>query len=266
MLGAISGDIIGSYYEFFSVKNKDFEMFVPKSRFTDDTVLTVALAESILTQKSYTSTLHKYFDNYQQAGYGASFLKWCLAKKTEPYNSLANGSAMRVSPVAWANETIEDVIKAAEKSSEVTHNHPEGIEGAVATAVAIFMARNGSSKKEIRDKVEELTNYDLNRKVDDIRKIYKFELFASKSVPEAIICFLESENFEDTIRNAISLGGDADTQACIAGSIAEAFYGGVPKEIAVKSLTYLDENLLSLTKQFIQRYIVQDIPLYNELF
>jgi ADP-ribosylglycohydrolase len=231
MLGAIAGDIIGSLYENLRTKRKDFRLFTPVSVYTDDTVLTVAVADAILTGKSYGSTIKAYARRHPLRGYGPKFLLWMLSPSIRPYNSLGNGSAMRVSPVAHAFKTDEEVLEHAKRSAECTHNHPEGIKGAQATALAVFMARNKASKADIRTAISDLYGYDLSRRIDDIRPTYRISLTCPGSVPEAIIAFLDSENFEDAIRNAVSLGGDADTQAAIAGAIAEPFYGGIPKDI-----------------------------------
>ena len=231
MLGAIAGDIIGSLYENFRTKRKDFRLFTPLSIYTDDTVLTVAVADAILTGNDYGTTIKAYARRHPLRGYGPKFLLWMLSPSSRPYNSLGNGSAMRVSPVAHAFKTEEEVLQQAKTSAMCTHNHPEGIKGAQTTALAIFMARNKASKAEIRTAISTRYGYDLSRKLDDIRPTYRINLTCPGSVPEAIIAFLDSEDFEDAIRNAVSLGGDADTQAAIAGSIAEAYYGEIPLAI-----------------------------------
>lgn len=231
MLGAIAGDIIGSLHENLQTKRKDFRLFTPLSIYTDDTVLTVAVANALLTGKDYGSTIKAYARRHPLRGYGPKFLLWMFSPSIRPYNSLGNGSAMRVSPVAHAFKTEEEVLEHAKRSAECTHNHPEGIKGAQATALAVFMARNKASKADIRTAVSNRYGYDLSRRIDDIRPAYRINLTCPGSVPEAITAFLDSENFEDAIRNAVSLGGDADTQAAIAGSIAEPFYGGIPDDI-----------------------------------
>jgi len=242
MIGAIAGDIIGSRYEFNSIKTTDFELFGAGCRFTDDTVLTVALAEAILNDEDYVSLLKKYYRRYPDAGYGKSFRDWAAGISRKPYNSFGNGAAMRISPVGFYFGTLEEVLAKAEFYTAVTHNHPEGIKGAQATAAAIFLARNGSSKEEIRRYVTDTFGYDLSRTCDQIRPGYSFDVTCQGSVPEAIICFLESTDFEGAVRLAVSLGGDSDTQACIAGGIAEGFYG-VPGWITDTTLGYLDEEL-----------------------
>ncbi|MEK6476538.1 ADP-ribosylglycohydrolase family protein [Catalinimonas sp. 4WD22] len=254
MLGAIAGDIIGSVYEASPIKRTDFPLFQSASTFTDDTVLTVAVADCLLNQKDYTATLQQYGRKYPDAGYGGNFMQWIMDKNPKPYNSWGNGSAMRVSPVGWAFDKLEQVLEEAKKSAAVTHNHPEGIKGAQATATAIFLARKGNSKSEIKAYIEENFGYDLSRKLEDIRPYYSFDVSCQGSVPQAIIAFLESESLEDSIRRAVSLGGDSDTQACIAGSIAEAFYGSVPADIAQEVVDRLPKDLRNVTEKFKLRY------------
>ena len=250
MLGAIAGDIIGSRFEHAGIKSKEFELFNRQSVFTDDTVHTIALADSLLHKIPYQDKLREYFHYYPNAGYGGRFRRWARSPQPKPYGSYGNGSAMRVSPVAWFYEDLDRVLKEARHSAEITHNHPEGIKGAQAVAVSVFMARTGSSKTEIKCYVEESFKYDLSSTIDDIRKDYGFEVSCQESVPQAIVAFLESTDFEDAVRNAVSLGGDSDTQACIAGSIAEGFYGGVPKEIEMQTLKRLDDRLKSAFNHF----------------
>ena len=254
MIGAIAGEIIGSHYEWHRIKTKEFELFHPKSRFTDDTTLSMAIAKSILDGEPYLDNVVDFGLRYFDVGYGGSFKKWLKGDEHEPYNSWGNGSAMRVSPIAWAFESEEKVLEEARKSAEITHNHPEGIKGAEATALAIFMARKGATKEEIRERISTQFEYDLSRTIDEIRPAYKFEVSCAKSVPESIICFLDSDSFEDCIRNCISLGGDADTMGAIAGGIAEAYYG-VPKEIEEKALTYLPNEFLEILERFQNRYL-----------
>jgi ADP-ribosylglycohydrolase len=254
MLGAIAGDIIGSVHEFEARKTKDFPLFVAESRFTDDTVLTVAVADCLLTGSSYTDKFHEYTCAYPNRGYGVGFWHWVKSGSRQPYNSWGNGSAMRVSPVAFAFKTLDEVLKEARASAEVTHNHPEGIRGAQATAAAIFLARQGDSKNEIRSVIEKQFGYDLSRTTTIIRQTYSFNESCQGTVPEAITSFLESENYEDAVRLAISLGGDADTLACITGGIAEAFYGGVPAPIVNTALALLDDGLRKAVKQFCESH------------
>lgn len=254
MLGAIAGDIIGSVYEASPIKRTDFPLFQHASTFTDDTVLTVAVADCLLNQKDYTTTLQEYGRKYPDAGYGGNFRQWIFDEKPQAYNSWGNGSAMRVSPVGWAFKKLEQVLEEAEKSAAVTHNHPEGIKGAQATAAAVFLARTENSKAEIKSYIEENFAYDLSQKLEDIRPDYSFDVSCQGSVPQAILAFLESENFEDSIRLAVSLGGDSDTQACIAGSIAEAFYGSVPADIAQEVVDRLPKDLRNVTEKFKLHY------------
>ena len=256
MLGAIAGDIIGSVHEFEAqkTKTKDFPLFVANSRFTDDTVLTVAVADCLLNGSSYTDKFHEYTRAYPGRGYGLGFSRWVKSGSRQPYNSWGNGSAMRVSPVAFAFQTLDEVLKEARASAEVTHNHPEGIRGAQATAAAAFLARQGGTKSEIRSVIEKQFGYDLSRTTAIIRQTYSFKESCQETVPEAITSFLESENYEDAVRLAISLGGDADTLACITGGIAEAFYGSVPADIANQALALLDDGLRKTVKQFCESH------------
>lgn len=254
MIGAIIGDIIGSVYEWNNIKTKDFPLFSPKCFFTDDTVMTLAIAEGLMNGGSaddFISAMKKYGRLYPDAGYGGRFGSWLFSNDIDPYNSWGNGSAMRVSPVAWAFDTLSEVEQYAKVSAAVTHNHPEGIKGAQATATCIFLARKGNSKNAIKEYVESNYGYDLSRTLDEIRPEYRFNESCQETVPQAITAFLESRDFEDAIRNAISLGGDSDTLAAITGSIAEAVYG-VPEEIKEQTLSILDEPLLNVYKQFIK--------------
>ena len=258
IIGTISGDIIGSIYEFNSIKSKDFPLFTKESNFTDDTIMTLAIANWLVEDKSSQEVLIKnlkYFGNkYPNAGYGGMFKRWLRQDNPEPYGSWANGSAMRVSPCAWVADSLEEAQDLAYKSAVVTHNHPKGIEGALATCDAIYLARIGASKDEIKEHVEIRYEYDLNRSLDEIRPIYSFDVSCAGSVPESIICFLESRDFEDTIRNAVSLGGDADTQAAIAGSIASAYWE-VPKSISYRAIHRLDYRLLNVLIDFEEKFM-----------
>jgi ADP-ribosylglycohydrolase len=253
MLGAIAGDVIGSRFEHAGIKSKDFELFNRQSVFTDDTVHTVALADSLLHNVPYQEKLREYFHHYPNVGYGNRFRHWARSTTAAPYGSYGNGSAMRVSPVAWLYDTLDDVLSEALKSAGVTHNHPEGLLGAQAVAVAVFMARKGASKSIIRAYIEDSFNYDLSTTIDDIRPDYNFDVSCQGSVPPAIMAFLEARDFEDAVRNAVSLGGDSDTQACIAGGIAEAYFGGVPDHIAAQTLSCLDERLSSVLNLFYEK-------------
>lgn len=273
MVGAIVGDIIGSYYEFKPYKGEDFPLFPEKSRFTDDTVMTLAVGLGIMqhyqneeaSREEIINTMQELGRFYYKAGYGMRFVQWLQRRSRVPYNSFGNGSAMRVSSVAWAYQTLEEVEKYAKISAEVTHNHPEGIKGAQAAAVAIFMARQGKSKEEIKNFIQNQYAYDLSRTVAEIRPTYRFNETCQGSVPEAIICFLESSSFEDSVRKAVSLGGDSDTQAAIAGSIAEAYYQGVPDEILKIALTKLDTGLLIILQSW-QKWLKEEIAPTTSLY
>jgi ADP-ribosylglycohydrolase len=250
VLGAIIGDIIGVPYEFHNIKKVDFPLFCSKSTFSDDTVLTIAVAEALMeghgdeaaTERAMVTSIRKYGKMFPDAGYGGRFNMWLNLENTEPYGSFGNGSAMRVSPVGWFFDDIETVEKFAEISARVTHNHPEGIKGAKSVAGAIFLARAGADKEEIKAYVSGNYQYDLDRTLDEIRPFYRFNETCQGSVPEAFIAFLESESFEDAVRKAVSIGGDSDTIAAIAGSVAEAHYG-IPDEIKKQALSRLDDAL-----------------------
>ncbi len=250
MLGALAGDIIGSRFEHDNIKRKDFQLFHPDCTFTDDSVLTVALAESLMTGVAYGDLMRRYYHNYPHAGYGGYFHRWAQDPEMGPYHSFGNGSAMRAGPVGWYHDELEKVLAGAARSAAVTHDHPEGIRGARAVAAGILLARQGRSKQEIRDWIEGALGYDLQRRLDQIRPHYTFDVTCQGSVPEAIIAFLEAQDFEDAVRNAISLGGDSDTIACIAGSLAEAFFGGVPEAIAREVFRRLDRPLAEVTRRF----------------
>jgi ADP-ribosylglycohydrolase len=253
MLGAICGDVIGSVHEWAETKTKNFPLFVQESTFTDDSVLTVAVAEWILDGKDLTEVLQAYTTAYPGRGYGFMYGQWAANRHRKPYNSFGNGSAMRVSPVGFAFGTAEDVLDWAERSAAVTHNHAEGIRGAQATASAVYLARQGIEKDQIRTELESRFGYDLSQKLDIIRPTYCFNETCQETVPQAIIAFLESTSYEDAIRNAISLGGDADTLACITGGIAEAYYG-VPRDISRPVLEILDPDLVAVIDQFHKRF------------
>ena len=248
MLGSIIGDVVGSVYEGKNIKVKTFPLFDQRCRFTDDTVLTIAIAYSIISKISYLDSVRMFASKYPNSGFGAGFKIWMAQEDKRPYNSFGNGSAMRVSPIGFAFDTEEEVLAEAMASSIITHDHPEGIKGAQATALAVFLARS-HPKEYIKQKIESMFGYDLSRTLDEIRPEYKFEVSCQNSVPEAIICFLESESYEDAIRNAVSLGGDTDTQAAIAGGIAEAFYG-VPAKLIKEVDPYLDITIKTLTSLF----------------
>lgn len=254
MIGAIAGDIIGSVHEWTATKTTDFELFPPRCGFTDDTVLSVAVADCLLHGTAYVDAFHAYFRAYPHSGFGGMFLQWAAAGRRDPYNSFGNGSAMRVAAVGHAFESMDEVLAEAKRSADVTHNHPEGVRGAQATAAAIFLARTGKDKHEIRESLQQMFGYNLQQRLDDIRPDYQFNETCQDTVPQAIVAFLESNDYEDAVRKAISLGGDADTLACITGGIAEAFYQGVPPPIARTVLAKLDDGLRRVTLEFCGRY------------
>lgn len=255
MIGAIAGDIIGSVYEHRPIKTKDFPLFHPKCAFTDDTVLTVAVAQAILSGQPYFETIREIGRRYPGCGFGSTFHNWLFGDNPRPYNSWGNGSAMRVSPIGFAFDTQEEVLREAALSAEISHNHPEGIKGAQASALAVFLARIKRDKELIRSEIEKLFGYDLHRTTESIRPTYYFDVSCQGTVPEAIIAFLDSDSYEDAIRNAISLGGDSDTLACITGGIAEAFYGSVPDRIRDKIPELLAPDLWKITEEFIMKYM-----------
>lgn len=253
MIGAIAGDMIGSIYEHRPHKGMDFALFSPSSRFTDDTVMSLAVARALLGQGDYGAQMKVLGRKYPQAGYGGNFIKWLFEDEIKPYQSWGNGSAMRVSPIGHFFETESEILQAARESAEVSHNHPEGVKGAQAVALGIFLARQGASKTDLRDRITADFGYDLDRQVEQIRPKYGFDVSCQGSVPEAIIAFLDSSDFESAVRLAVSLGGDADTQACIAGALAEAYYGGVPQGIAGEVKARLPGDLLEILEDFQNR-------------
>lgn len=254
MIGAIAGDVVGSVHEGVGTKTKDFPLFDEYCRFTDDTVLTLAVASALLSGTDYVDSFHEFFHAYPHSGYGGNFIGWALRRSREPYNSWGNGSAMRVSPIGFAFDSLEEVMTHARKTAEVTHSHPEGIRGAQATAVAILLSRMGYEKTGIRKHLESGFGYNLSERLDDIRTDYEFDVSCQGSVPQSIIAFLESTDYEDAVRNAISLGGDTDTMACIAGGIAEAYYGSVPNHIVEQTLDRLDSRLKDIVINFTAKY------------
>ena len=261
MLGSIIGDIVGSIYEFHNIKTKDFPFFSERCGYTDDSILTIATAKWILEGGSNNYSGNYYFRyafNYPSpmGGYGDGFLEWVhWAEDGEfsPYSSCGNGSAMRVGPVGWAYNTKEDILAHARYSAESTHNHPEGIKGAQATALCVMLARQGASKVEIRHTIETEFGYDLNFTCDGIRDSYKWSGICQETVPQAIVAFLDGKDFEDSIRNAISIGGDSDTLGCITGSIAEAYYG-IPHNIYNEALEYLPPEFKKVVNEFEGKY------------
>lgn len=254
MIGSIIGDIVGSVFEHRNIKITNFKLFNFGARFTDDTVLTIAIADAILNNQPYDVALQNWGQRYPGRGYGNHFNSWLYSEDPRPYNSWGNGSAMRVSPIGFAFDDLERVLMEAKKSAEVSHNHPEGIKGAQAIAAAIYLARTGSSKKEIRDFITNKFNYNLNRTVEEIRPGYKFDISCQASVPEAIICFLDSSDFENCIRLSISIGGDSDTIACMAGGIAQAFYNSISPEVVTTAKEMLPGEMLSILNEFKQTF------------
>jgi ADP-ribosylglycohydrolase len=244
MLGAIAGDIIGSVYEHHPHKSTKFPLFSERSRFTDDTVLTVATAHALLTNGDYTAYYQLYGRHWPNAGYGGTFRRWLRQQDPAPYNSWGNGSAMRVSPVGFCLNSEAEVLAEAERSAAVTHNHPEGIKGAQAVALAILLARQGADKATLRREISQRFGYDLERSLAEIRPGYRFDVSCQGSVPESIIALLEADDYEGAVRNAISLGGDADTMACIAGGIGEALFGELPETIRGETLNRLAPEFL----------------------
>jgi ADP-ribosylglycohydrolase len=254
VIGVIAGDVIGSVHEYALTKSTDFPLFAPLSRFTDDTVLTVATAYAILTGTPYEVAYRDFGRQHPDAGYGGSFYEWLLTEEPRPYNSWGNGSAMRVAPVGFAFKNVDDVLNEAERSAAVTHSHLEGIKGAQATALAVFMARSGASKDEIREDLAQRFGYDLHRTVDQIRPDYQWDVSCQGSVPEAIVAFLDSSDVEDAIRLAVSLGGDADTQAAIAGGIAEAYY------------RHLSETIVGAVRERLPPRFIEVIDAFRQAF
>lgn len=262
MTGAIIGDVVGSRFEFDNYKSKDFEMFHTECDFTDDSVMTLAIAKALTQHESITDyeafktelveVMHEVGRRYPQCGYGGRFLLWMMENLTYPYNSYGNGSAMRVSPVGWFAKSLSECEELAKATAEVTHNHPEGIKGAVSVAGAIYLARTGHTMDEIKEYVSKF--YTIDFTLDEIRDGYDFYEICQKSVPQAFEAFFESTSFEDAIRNAISIGGDSDTIAAIAGSIAEAYYG-VNEDMKETALSYLDDYLLEIAENFIEKFM-----------
>ena len=262
MIGSIIGDIVGSIYEFTpnNIKTKQFEFFNPNGSYTDDSILTFATADWLLHGGEVAHYYSKYGEKYPwpMGGYGGGFKLWLVRSIRQqdyrPYNSCGNGSAMRVGPVGWAFDTIEEILAKAKESAECTHNHPEGIKGAQATALAIMMARHGCDKNEIRSEIEKRFEYDLQFTCEQIRPTYTWGGTCQDSVPQAIVAFLDGEDYEDSIRNAISIGGDSDTIGCITGSIAEAYFG-VPADLRNSAMNYLPEEFQSIISEFENKFV-----------
>ncbi len=254
MIGAIAGDIIGSAYERYPVKTTDFELFLPSSRFTDDTVLTVAVADSLLGRGSYDDCLRRFAANYPDAGFSRATLGRLLSPPGGSTDSLGNGAAMRVSPVGWAFGDEGTIVREASKSALPTHGHPLGVAWAQAVALGVFWARKGMGNAEMRKRIEEFTGVSLDRTIEEIRPGYRFDATAPGSVPESFIAFLEASSCEEAIRLAVSLGGDADTQACIAGALAEARFGRVPEDIETRARERLPSQFLEVLDEFETRF------------
>ena len=254
MLGAIAGDIIGSAWEATGEKRYDFPLFSRQSRFTDETVMTVAVAHALLDGRDYAEAMREYGMRYPFAGYGLQFSRWLCDERMGPYGSYGNGGAMRVTPVAYATHSIDAVLEEAARAAAPTHNHPEGIRGAQAIALAVFLARSAVDKEDIRREIASRFHYDLSRTVDDIRLRYLRDLTAAGSVPDSIISFLDADSFEAAVRNAVSLGGDTDTMACMAGAIAEAYFGGVPPPIVREVENRLPADFQRVIDRFAERY------------
>ena len=257
MIGAIIGDVIGSAYEWNNTKCANFELFGKKTDFTDDSVMTYATAHALLTGKDYGECYRDFGTRYPNRGYGRMFQEWLDTPSMGPYDSFGNGSAMRVSPIGYAFEDAKKVLIEAKKSAECSHSHPEGVKGAQAVALCIWLAIRKTNKNKIKDVVTKAFGYDLNRSLADIMPTYHFDETCQGSVPEAIICFLESDSFMDAIRKAILLGGDSDTIACITGSIAQAFYKEIPKDVAQSVVDYLPEEFHNITKDFYRTYKIK---------
>lgn len=259
MIGSIIGDIVGSVYEFEPNKTKQFEFFNPYGSYTDDSILTVATADWLLHGGEAGRYYSKYGNDYPwpMGGYGSGFKRWLVGtvrlNDFQPYNSCGNGSAMRVGPVGWAFDTVEEVLAKAKESAECTHNHPEGIKGAQATALAIMMARQGCSKSEIKAEIERRFGYDLQFTCDQIRPTYTWGATCQDSVPQAIVAFLDGADYEDAVRNAISIGGDSDTIGCITGSIAEAYFG-VGDDLRSRAMDYLPEEFREIVNEFEKKF------------
>jgi len=254
IIGAIAGDVIGSAYEFNPTRDYDFELFTRNSTFTDDTVLTMANAQWLLEDEQHTheklvGMMLDWCRRYPDRGYGGRFARWIHDSDPQPYNSFGNGSAMRVSPIGYYAQSLNEALELAKISAEVTHNHPEGIKGAQATAAAIFMARKGHSKNEIREYVQQAFGYDLSRSLVEIRPTFTFDETCQHTVPEAITCFIEGKNYEDVVRLAVALAGDADTIAAIAGSISSAIED-VPHEISQHVIALLNDELCTTLLRF----------------
>ncbi|MBM4190347.1 MAG: ADP-ribosylglycohydrolase family protein [Betaproteobacteria bacterium] len=253
MLGAIFGDIAGSVYERHNIKTKDFQpLLSPHGRFTDDTVLTVAVADALVNDRDIVTCLKEWGRRYPRSGYGGRFSRWLFTEQNQPYGSYGNGGAMRISAAGFMGRDLKHAVELAQQVTQVTHDHPEGINGATATAAAIHLAKQGQSAPAIRTYIAETWSYDLSPSVDEIRPSYTFDVSSQGSVPQALICALEATSFEDAIRNAISIGGDSDTIAAIAGSLAEARFG-IPEDLAILAWARLPGDMRHIIELFYAR-------------
>jgi ADP-ribosylglycohydrolase len=251
MWGAIIGDVVGSLFEKFNHKSKNFELFHALSHFTDDTVMTIATMDALLKDIPFEVAYKEWYRKYPKAGFGQRFREWGKDDSYEPLRSYGNGSAMRVSPIAYWKETLDEVLDLATQSTNITHNHPEGVKGAQAVASVIFLARSNKSKDEIKKHIEDTYHYDLSETTDSIRTWYKFDVTCQGSVPQAIRCFYEATDFEDAIRLAISIGGDSDTIACMTGSMAEAYYQ-IDRKIKQETLNRLPREFVDVFYTFLE--------------
>ncbi len=250
IIGTICGDIIGSWYEWQSTKRYDFKLLSEYSRFTDDTVCSVAIADALVRNIPFDINLKYWCKRYPRAGYGGMFSSWIYSFIKGPYNSWGNGSAMRVSSIGAFANNLDDCLSLAKQSAEITHNHPEGIKGAQAVASSIFLALHGYNKNKIKNYIENQFAYNLSRRYEEIQHTYQFEISCQKSVPESIIAFLESSDYESAVRKAVAVGGDADTMAAIAGGIAAAYYGEIPQFILKECLNKLPNDIKNVINQF----------------
>lgn len=250
LIGAICGDIIGSCYEWRPTKDLDFKLFSVYSRFTDDTVCSIAIADALMHGKPFAERLQYWCRKYPNAGYGGAYRKWIQSSNPLPYNSWGNGSAMRVSAVGAYARSLDEALATAEASAAVTHNHPEGVKGARAVASAIFLALTGKSKEEIKEYIETTFGYNLSREYKDIQPGYRFDVSCQGSVPESLIAFLESHDYESTVRKAVAMGGDSDTMAAIAGGVAAAYYGDIPTHILEECMRRLPEEMKEVISAF----------------
>ena len=257
MLGAVVGDVIGSPFEQTNVKSTTFRLFDRGAQCTDDSILTVATADALLRDRDYRKAYQDYFHRFPNAGYGGNFVVWANRRESHPYHSWGNGSAMRSSPVGWAYDTLSDVLDEAERTAAVTHDHPDGITGAQAVAACVFLARTEHDRARIREFVHDGCQYPLDRTLDQIRPAYEFNASCKGTVPVAVQAFLESTDFESAVRLAVSVGGDSDTIACIAGAIAHAYYGGIPKHLLEPVLEiYMSPDLVNVALTFCEQFHV----------